>query len=111
MAATRIRKGDEVVVLAGKDRGKRGTVQEVRPGERRIVVAGVNVVKRHTKPNPSRQVKGGIVEQPAPLDIAKVMLICPHCGHPTRIGRRVSEGGTERICKRCEEAVVVEEKK
>jgi len=111
MLPTRIRKGDEVMVIAGKDRGKRGTVQEVRPKHRTLVVAGVNIVKRHTKPNPNRQVKGGIVEQPAPLAIAKVMLVCPHCGKPTRVGHRIDEDGTkERVCKRCEEAIVVEGK-
>jgi large subunit ribosomal protein L24 len=111
MPGLRVRKGDEVVVLAGKDRGKRGTVQEVDPAERRVVVAGVNIVKRHTKPNPSRQIKGGIVEQPAPLDVGKVMIVCPHCGRPARVGHRVSEGGTERICRRCGEAIVVAEKR
>jgi len=111
MLPTRIRKGDEVMVIAGKDRGKRGTVQEVQPKHLTLIVGGVNIVKRHTKPNPNRQVKGGIVEQPAPLAIAKVMLVCPHCGKPTRVGHRIDEDGTkERVCKRCSEAIVVEGK-
>src|SRR5439155_1091192 len=62
----RLRKGDEVVVIAGKDRGKRGRVQEVHPRERTVIVAGVNISKRHTKPNPTKNQKGGIVEQPRP---------------------------------------------
>jgi large subunit ribosomal protein L24 len=105
----RIRKGDEVEVIAGKDRGKRGTVQEVRPTVRKVVVAGVNIAKRHTKPNPQRNVKGGIVEQPAPLDVSKVMLVCPHCGKATRVGSKVEDGEKARVCKRCGEEIVVKE--
>jgi large subunit ribosomal protein L24 len=105
----RIRKGDEVEVIAGKDRGKRGTVQEVHPAEGRLTVAGVNIVKRHTKPNPQRNVKGGIVEQPAPLDVSKVMLVCPHCGKPTRVGQKIEDGDKTRVCKRCGEEIVVKE--
>ena len=106
----RIRKGDEVVVLAGKDRGKRGKVQEVHLGDGAVVVGGVNIVKRHTKANPNANVKGGIIEQPAPLHLGKVMLVCPHCGKPTRVGHRVVEDAKERFCKRCDEAIVVVEK-
>ena len=102
----RIRKGDEVVVLAGKDRGKRGKVQEVRLTSGAVLVAGVNIVKRHTKANPNRNEKGGIVEQPAPLGLGKVMLVCPHCGKPTRVGHRVAEDAKERFCKQCGEAIV-----
>ncbi len=105
----RIRKGDEVEVIVGRDRGKRGTVQDVQPAERRVTVAGVNIVKRHTKPNPQRNVKGGIVEQPAPLDVSKVMLVCPHCGKPTRVGHRIEDGDNERVCKSCGETIVVSE--
>ncbi len=107
MTALRIRKGDEVEVIAGKDRGKRGTVQEVRPTQRRVVVGGVNIVKRHTKPNPQRNVKGGIIEEPAALDVAKVMLVCPHCGKPTRVGHTFEGGEKERICKNCGEEISV----
>lgn len=102
----RVRKGDEVEVIAGKDRGKRGTVQEVHPTERRVVVGGVNIVKRHQKQNPARHIKGGIIEQPGPIDVAKVMLVCPKCGEPTRVGHRVSEDGEkQRVCKNCDEAI------
>jgi large subunit ribosomal protein L24 len=104
----RIRKGDEVEVIAGKDRGKRGTVQEVHPEDRRIVVAGVNIAKRHRKPNPQRNVKGGIVEQPAAMDVSKVMLVCPHCGKPTRIGHRLEDDEKTRVCKSCGEVIVTE---
>lgn len=105
----RIRKGDEVEVIAGKDRGKRGTVQEVSPSAGTVVVAGVNIAKRHTKPNPQRNVKGGIVEQPAPLDVSKVMLVCPHCGKATRVGHKIEDAEKSRVCKRCGEEIVVKE--
>ena len=106
----KIRKGDEVVVLAGKDRGKRGRVQEVNPDKGWVIVAGVNIAKRHTKPNPSKNNKGGIVDEPRPLAFGKVMVICPHCGKPTRVARRIEDDAKERICKQCGEAIVVEEK-
>ena len=106
----RLRKGDEIVVITGKDRGKRGRIQEVRPRERTVVVAGVNIAKRHTKPNPTKNQKGGIIEQPMPLGLGKVMVVCPHCHKPTRVGHRISGDTKERVCKRCGEAIVVTEK-
>ena len=105
-----IRKGDEVEVIAGKDRGKRGRVQEVRPGAQTVVVAGVNIAKRHRKPNPSKNDKGGIIEEPRPLALGKVMVVCPHCGKATRVGHRIDEDSKERVCKRCGETIVVEDK-
>ena len=107
-AGMRIRRGDEVVVIAGKDRGKRGTVQQVRLADRTVVVGGVNIQKRHTKANPQRNVKGGIVEQPAALPAGKVMLVCPHCGKPTRVARRVDDDTRERACKRCGQPIATE---
>ena len=106
----KIRKGDEVQVIAGKDRGKRGKVQEVDPNAQTVVVAGVNVAKRHRKPNPSKNEKGGIIEQPMPLSLGKVVVVCPHCGKATRVGTRVDEDNKERVCKRCGETIVVEAK-
>ena len=112
MAGMRLRKGDEIMVIAGKDRGKRGRVQEVRPRDLTVIVAGVNIAKRHTKANPTKNQKGGIVEQPMPLGLGKVMVVCPHCGKPTRVGHRVDDDGTkERVCKQCGEAIVVEQPK
>jgi len=106
----KIRKGDEVMVIAGKDRGKKGRVQEVRPDSRTVVVAGVNIAKRHRKPNPSKNEKGGITDEPRPLALGKVMVVCPHCGKPTRVGHRIEEDQKERICKKCGETIVVEDK-
>jgi large subunit ribosomal protein L24 len=106
----KIRKGDEVMVIAGKDRGKRGKVQEVHPVAGTVIVAGLNVSKRHTKPNPSKNTKGGIVDQPMPLAFGKVMVICSHCGKPSRLAHRIDAESKERICKRCGESIVIEEK-
>jgi large subunit ribosomal protein L24 len=110
MLRARIRKGDEVVVLAGKDRGKRGKVEEVRPSDGAVLVVGVNIVMRHSRANPAKNEKGGIVEKPAPLALGKVMIVCPHCGKPARVGHRTSEDAKERYCKRCGEAIVSAEK-
>jgi large subunit ribosomal protein L24 len=101
-----IRKNDNVVIIAGRDRGKRGRVLRVLPAKGRLIVEGVNVVKRHTRPNPQRNVKGGIVEREAALSLANVQLVCPECGAATRIGhRRLDDGRRVRICRKCEGVV------
>ena len=103
---TPIRKNDNVVVTSGKDRGKRGRVLRVLPDKNRLVIEGVNFVKKHTKPNPSQNVKGGIMEREAPLHASNVQLVCPECGAPTRVGRRLLEDGRKvRICRKCEGVV------
>ena len=83
-----IRKNDNVLVVTGRDRGKRGRVLRVIPARDRVIVEGVNFIKRHTKPNPQRNVKGGIVEREAPLDASNVQLVCPECGAQTRVDHR-----------------------
>ena len=104
--ATPIRKNDNVVVTTGKDRGKRGRVMRVDPDKNRVVVEGVNIIKRHTKPNPQRNVKGGVVEREAGLHASNVQLVCPECGKPTRIGKRIlGDGRKVRICRKCEGVV------
>ena len=103
--AAAIRKDDTVVVTVGKDRGKRGKVLSVDPGKGRVVVEAVHIVKRHTKPNPRNQ-QGGIMEFEAPVAISNVMVVCGACGKPTRTARkRLKDGSTMRICKRCGESV------
>ena len=104
--ATSIRKNDSVLVTTGKDRGKRGRVLKVLPEKNRLIVEGVNFIKRHTKPNPQKNVKGGIVEREAPLHASNVQLVCPECGQPTRLGRKVlGDGRKVRICRKCEGVV------
>ena len=103
---TPVRKNDNVLVTAGKDRGKRGRVLKVLPANNRLVVEGVNMIKRHTKPNPQRQIKGGLVEREAPLHASNVQVVCPECGKATRIGRRIlGDGRKVRICRKCEGVV------
>jgi large subunit ribosomal protein L24 len=104
--ATPIRRNDNVVVITGKDRGKRGRVLKVDPAKNRLVVEGVNFIKRHTKPNPQRQIKGGVVEREASLHASNVQLVCPECDKPTRLGRKIlGDGRKVRICRKCEGVV------
>ena len=104
--ATPIRRNDNVVVTTGKDRGKRGRVLKVVPEKNRLIVEGVNFIKRHTKPNPQRQIKGGVMEREASLHASNVQLVCPECGKPTRIGRKIlGDGRKVRICRKCEGVV------
>jgi large subunit ribosomal protein L24 len=103
---TPIRRNDTVSVTAGRDRGKRGRVLKVLPARNRLVVEGVNIIKRHTRPNPQRNIKGGIVEREASLAASNVQLVCPECGKATRIGRQVlADGRKVRVCRKCEGVV------
>ena len=106
MAKVRIKKNDTVVVTTGKDAGKRGRVLRVVPDKNRLLVEGVNLIKRHTRPNPQRNIKGGIVEREAALHASNVQLICPECSKVTRIGHRIlADGRKVRICRKCEGVV------
>jgi large subunit ribosomal protein L24 len=101
-----IRKNDNVLVVTGRDRGKRGRVLRVVPATDRVIVEGVNFIKRHTRPNPQKNVKGGIVEREAPLHASNVQIVCPECGKQTRIGRkRLDDGRSVRFCVKCEGVV------
>jgi large subunit ribosomal protein L24 len=106
--ATPLRKNDNVLVITGKDRGKKGRVLKVVPaknGKVRLIVEGVNMIKRHTKPNPGKNIQGGIVEREASLHASNVQLVCPECGKMTRIGHRVQGDRKVRICRKCEGVV------
>jgi large subunit ribosomal protein L24 len=114
MHKMRIKKGDVVQMITGKDRGKQGRVVDARPIDRKVTVENLNQIKRHTKPRPIRDASrmggtqmlpGGIIERPAAVDISNVMLVCPTCKRPTRIGMKFKEvkGGETirvRVCKR-----------
>jgi len=101
MPGLRIRKNDTVEVISGKDKGKRGRVIEVLPKVERVRVEGVNKIKRHTKPNPQKNVKGGIVERENPLHISNVALIDPKSDKPTRVGIKTMPNGSRvRVAKR-----------
>ena len=103
---TPIRKNDTVIVTTGKYNGKRGRVLKVIPSTNRVIVEGVNIIKRHTKPNPQRNIKGGIVEREGALHASNVQLVCPECGKPTSIGKKILEDGRKvRVCRKCEGVV------
>ena len=104
--ATPIRKNDNVLIITGKDRGKRGRVLRAEPEKNRLDIEGVNNIKRHTKPNPQRNIKGGIVERVASIHASNVQLVCPECGVQTRVGHKVlGDGRKVRICRKCEGVV------
>src|SRR5262245_49157104 len=97
-----IKKNDEVYILRGKDRGKTGRVLIVRPKDQKIVVEGAQMIKRHTRPNPQRNIKGGIVEKEAPIHISNVAIVCKNCKHHTRISNKeLGDGRRARSCKKC----------
>jgi large subunit ribosomal protein L24 len=103
---TPIRRNDTVLVTTGKDRGKRGRVLKILPDKNRLIVEGVNFIKRHTKPNPGRNIKGGIVQREAALHASNVQLVCPECGVQTRIGHRIlGDGRKVRVCRKCDGVV------
>jgi large subunit ribosomal protein L24 len=106
-----VKKGDEVLVIAGKEKGKKGTISLSIPDKSRVVVEGLNKIKRHMRPRAIGQM-GGIVEQEAPLHVSNVMLICPKCGRASRTGQRFSEATDDkgrarkvRFCKSCDATI------
>jgi large subunit ribosomal protein L24 len=99
-------KNDTVLVISGNYNGKKGKVLKVFPKEQRVIVEGVNFIKRHTKPT-QKNPQGGIVEKEAPIHVSKLMVVCPKCDAPSRIGRQVLEDGKRvRVCKSCGEMLV-----
>lgn len=100
-----IKKNDTIVVLAGKEKNKRGRVLSVYPLKEQVLVEKINVIKRHMKPS-RKYTQGGIIEKEAPLNVSNVMLICPKCSKPTRIGNTVLQTGKKvRVCKKCREVM------
>ena len=101
----KIRKNDTVLVVTGKDKGKKGKVRFAYPNETRIVVEGVNMIKKHSKARGQVQ-QAGIIEREAPISTADVMLMCSKCNKPTRVGYRVLQDGRKaRVCRACNEVV------
>ena len=107
-----VRRGDTVLVLAGKDRGKRGTVERVEKTKRGygVVIPGVNMAKRHQRPR-TRTQQAGIIDLPVPIHISNVQVVCPRCNKPTRVGHQQLEDGRRvRVCKQCGEQIEVSSK-
>ena len=97
-----VKKNDQVLVTTGKDRGASGRVLRVLASEGKAIVERVNMIKRHTRPNPNKGVQGGILEREAPIQISNLKVICPECGKPSRMGRqRLEDGRGVRVCKHC----------
>ncbi|MDK2821199.1 MAG: large subunit ribosomal protein [Clostridia bacterium] len=100
-----VKKGDTVMVITGKDAGKKGKVLSVEPSKGRVIVEGVNIVKRHTRPT-QKLPQGGIIEQEAPVASSNVMIFCNKCNQPSRIGKQIlADGKKTRICKKCGEVL------
>ncbi len=101
MSNMKIKKGDQVRVVSGKETGKTAKVLRVDREKHRVVLERLNIVKKHTKPNPKTNPQGGVIEREAALDVSNVMLVCPSCGQPTRVGYRLIDGGGKvRVCRR-----------
>ncbi|MBU0629713.1 MAG: 50S ribosomal protein L24 [Candidatus Margulisbacteria bacterium] len=101
MANTRIKKGDTIIMLSGKNKGKKGKVIKVFPEKMTIVVEGINVAKRHQKP--MQKSPGGIIDKALPFAVSKAILVCPRCGKPTRISVTNIDGKNRRTCRKCKE--------
>ena len=99
-----IRRNDNVRVISGRDKGKEGRVLRVYPGEGKLLVEHVMVIKKHTRPNPQKRIKGGIAEQESRIDVSNVQLLCPSCG-PVRVGHEKQGDRNVRICRRCKSAL------
>jgi large subunit ribosomal protein L24 len=110
MAGLNIQRNDTVAVISGSDRGKQGRVLRVLPEENRVLVEHVRMVKKNVRPNPQRNIKGGIAEQEAPLHISNVALVCPNCG-PTRVGHKFEGDKKVRVCRKCGQTLASKGKK
>lgn len=100
----KLRKGDEIIITGGKDKGRRGKIERVDSKAQTVLVLGVNIYKRHVKRRDEKN-PGGIIDFPRPLPIAKVALICPKCKKPTRVGFLVTDKEKQRICKKCKQLI------
>ena len=106
MIKVKVKKNDQVVVTAGRDKDARGKVLRVFPAAGTAIVERINLVKKHTRPNPQRQVQGGVLEKEMPIRLSNLMVVCPECGEPSRMGRRrLEDGRAVRVCKKCQATV------
>lgn len=101
-----VRKDDMVVVLSGKDKGKKGKIMKVFPQEGKVLVDGINIAKKHTKPRPPKVPQGGILEKAQPINSSKVMLVCSKCNKAIRAKKKITDDGRkERTCRKCSEEI------
>lgn len=99
-----VKKGDTVVILSGKDKGKQGKIIQAMPKKAEVIVEDINKVKRHSKPS-LKAPQGGIITKEMPLNVCKVQLICPSCNKPTRVAHKIVDGKNRRACKKCGEII------
>lgn len=104
MSAEKLKKGDQVMVLTGRDRGKKSKIARVYSKTHRAIVEGVNIAKKHQKAS-AKYVHGGIIEKPIPLSLSNLVLICPNCGQPTRVGFKTVNENKTRLCKKCHQPI------
>jgi len=104
LAKLQLKKGDNVIVLSGKDKGKSGKIISAYPADAKVIVEGINKVKRHSKPS-LKTPQGGIISKEAPILASKLQLVCPACNKPTRIAHKISNGKNSRCCKKCGEVI------
>lgn len=102
-----VKTGDRVIVTAGKDKGKTGNVKKAIPSENKVLVEGLNMVTKAQKANPMLGIQGGLNKIEAPLDSSNVMVVCPSCEKPTKVGHEVKDGKKVRVCKKCGEKLDV----
>ena len=100
----KIKKGDTVLILSGKDRGRTGKIEKVLPKKKKVIIDGINIIKKHVRPRKQKQ-KGEIVEVSAPFDVSNTKLICPKCNKPARVGYKIVDDKKIRICKKCGEEI------
>lgn len=100
----KIKKGDIVLVISGKNKGKKGKILRAFPKERKILIEGVNLMKKHQKPRKTGE-KGQIIQKPAPIDVSNVKLICPKCSKAVRLGYKIVNDKKYRICKKCNKQI------
>lgn len=100
----KIKKSDNVLIITGKDRGRKGTIEKVFPKVNKVTVVGVNISKRHLKPS-RKNPHGGIIDKLLPIDVSNVVVICPRCSQPTRVSFKIASGQKIRLCRKCQESL------
>lgn len=104
MKNMKVKKGDKVKVIYGKDKGHQGVIERVYKKSNKVLIPGINLFKRHLKKT-EQNPQGGVVDVPRPIDVSKLMLICPKCGKPTRVGFKREKGSKVRYCKKCQSKI------
>ncbi len=100
----KIKKGDTVLIIAGKDRGKRGTIEKVFPDINKVIVTGANISKHHLKPS-RKNPHGGIIDKLAPIPASNMVIVCPRCGKPSKVSAKITSGKKIRVCRKCKESL------